>query len=198
MPRLFSAVIAVLTTTACHSGPTPAPALATCPATAPSGARPFDSTQALALAGTYELVMLATSRGLAGAADSGRIVLAPTDTLRRYYRHGLAGWIRRGERPLAGTYDPADHRFQPVEAEVEGATLYVGCRDCNDASPWVHRIQVVAPWGFWGHWEDFQTGIGRLYDTLHRPLPNPSGYYCAWRVTESSAGRSVGLPKRGA
>jgi hypothetical protein len=69
-----------------------------------------------------------------------------------------------------------------AEAQIDGSLLYLGCRDCMDASPMVLRIIEVDERGFFGSWRDYQTGIGRLFDErTGEPLPDPAGYFCAWR-----------------
>jgi len=40
---------------------------------------------------------------------------------------------------------------------VDDAVLYLGCRDCTDASPNVLEITRVSGAGSWGSWRNFQT-----------------------------------------
>ncbi len=86
-----------------------------------------------------------------------------------------------GDRSAVG--DTVSHR-EPVE--VDAGRLYMGCRDCADASPDVGRITLVGPSGFQGVWGNAQTGIGRAIDDRGRELPNPQGYFCAIRDSSSN------------
>jgi hypothetical protein len=66
-------------------------------------------------------------------------------------------------------------------AEWDAGTLYLGCRDCTDASPDRLHIDAVSDRGFWGTWVNDQSGIARLMDDEGKPAPNPAGYFCAVR-----------------
>jgi hypothetical protein len=75
-----------------------------CHAPASSSAlAPFPPARALALAGNYELTIVADSGPRPGHSARGSISIAPNDTLHRYYVNALGlGWRRRGDRPLIG------------------------------------------------------------------------------------------------
>jgi hypothetical protein len=67
---------------------------------------PFAPARAIALAGAYELTLVADSGPRVGHAAHGLISLVPNDTLHRYYINPLSqGWRRRGDRPLIGWGD---------------------------------------------------------------------------------------------
>jgi hypothetical protein len=160
-----------------------------CAARPPASSRSFQASMATELFGTYELNTVHTSQGGASYTIAGRLVLMPPDTLRRYYRPRLQSWVRTGDRPVAGVYIPADSGYPDDIVEVEGEVLYVGCRMCMDASPNHYQITWVLDSAFGGTWENFQTGIWRVYDSASgRELPNPAGYFCARRLSSDSAG----------
>jgi hypothetical protein len=67
---------------------------------------PFAPVRALALAGAYDLTLVADSGPRVGQVARGRIALVRNDTLHRYYINPLGqGWRRRGDRPLIGWGD---------------------------------------------------------------------------------------------
>jgi hypothetical protein len=66
-------------------------------------------------------------------------------------------------------------------AEVDDGVLYLGCRDCADASPDVLQVRRVSAAGFWGPWRNFQSGIGIAVDASGARLPDPVGLFCAIR-----------------
>jgi hypothetical protein len=64
---------------------------------------PFAPARALALAGDYELTIVADTGERAGHVARGTITLVANDTLHRFYINPLKqGWRRRGDRPLIG------------------------------------------------------------------------------------------------
>ena len=159
---------------------------ADCAAKPPADALPFDSTRSTALVGTFRLVQVITSWSTDSAelsATRSWLSLAPTDSAQR----ATAGDRRLGRLPrrnlqLIGSWRAAvdTHTYQP--AELDAGVLYVGCRDCTDASPDYLHIAAVGPRGFWGTWQNLQTGIGQAIDgRTHKFLPDPGGFFCAWR-----------------
>jgi hypothetical protein len=169
--------------TACHAQTVPWPV--GCPPTAPSGARIIASDSVAQLAGTYDLVMVGLSRGAPAWITRGRFNLSVADTLYRYWVWTIRGSIRRGDRPLVGKvafFDSAGAPGPPEPADVEDGVLYLGCRQCTDASPLELRLIAETPVWIWGLWEDEQTGIGRLIDASGNWAPNPAGYFCARRL----------------
>jgi hypothetical protein len=73
-------------------------------------------------------------------------------------------------------------QYPAERAEWDAGTLYLGCRDCLDASPDHLRIESIVSTGFVGTWVNNQTGIARVVDDKGKTLPNPAGYLCAVRV----------------
>jgi hypothetical protein len=166
---------------ACH-GPDPATA-ESCAARPPAGSRRFHASIAHELIGTYQLIALYTSSPGTPYRVTGRLVLGAADSLLRYYRPRLGGgWVRTGDRPVAGVYMPTDSQYPQDSVEVEGEVLYIGCRLCFDASPDHYRIEWVVDSAFGGTWENLQSGIDRAYDSAGHELPNPGGFFCARRL----------------
>ena len=130
--------------------------------------------------------MVATSYGTTRRGFRARLLLAPPDTLRRYYPERYRHRDLLLGQQVAGVWTGQnDSTTYQDDVSVDGHNFYLGCRVCLDASPVRFGIERVAATGFWGHWEDPQTGISRVYDTAGRELPNPAGIYCAVRVSDS-------------
>jgi hypothetical protein len=174
-----------------------APSPEECPdeiATAPE----FDGRSAFRLPGRYQVTMVSTSYGTTRRRSFANVLLGPPDTLRRYFPERLhdpralwgqqiAGvWTQQGE---SGVYEDL--------VTFENDMLYLGCRMCLDASPTYFSIEHMAATGFWGHWEDRQTGLYQVYDTAGRALPNPAGIYCAVRVSGSRRSATNAAPSAG-
>jgi len=156
-----------------------------CPPTAPAGAHAVDSDSVTHLAGGYDLVLVGLSAGAPARVTRFRVNLTVADTLYRYWIPTIRGSIRKGDRPLAGTVafiDSAGVPQRPDPADVEDGVLYLGCRQCTDASPLQLHLIAETPAWLWGLWEDKQTGIGRLIDASRNWAPNPAGYFCAQRL----------------
>jgi hypothetical protein len=92
-------------------------------------------------------------------------------------RRSLGHSPRRDLR-LVGTWRSSDDR-RADSAEWDAGTLYLGCRDCLDASPDQLRIEALSAGEFRGSWVNDQTGIGRRFDSTGKALPDPAGYFCA-------------------
>jgi hypothetical protein len=136
------------------------------------------------LAGTFRLVLISASKQRStdksppveatltlSLVDSAERAIAATRRL---------GYRQRVDLQLVGTSRwMAANVTEP--AEVDAATLLIGCRDCTDASPAVMGIRGVTPRGFFGTWHDYQTGIGRVIGSDGKPGADPQGYYCATR-----------------
>ena len=149
----------------------------------PAEAKPYDTLQPETLAGDFRLMQVMTSWETASSDTSEvSIRLATTEEKAEAKREGLGFFPRDithvGLLTWSSEYDPF-----PVEAD--GATLYLGCRGCLDGSPNVLYVAAIADEGFWGLWRDYQTGIGRHFDTLNNPLPDPAGYFCAQRIRDA-------------
>jgi hypothetical protein len=183
MRRARLAIIVVLS--ACASRRTTATrALASCQkVTSRSTESRFRSSAALA--GTFRLVLVRTSEPVDHSDNVFRAsthVLTLADSAQRAASRvrGL-GHAPRADLRLLGEWRNSPSE-RATEAEIDGSLLYLGCRDCMDASPTVLRIIEVDERGFFGTWRNYQTGIGRLLDkSTGDPLPDPAGYFCAWR-----------------
>jgi hypothetical protein len=138
-----------------HPGPVPEE----CPQ-ALASAQPFDVDRIELLAGNYELRMVATSYGTTRQVIPARLVLAVPDTLRHYFPDHFRGQHALLGQRLAGilTYWNAGTSSAIEEVFLGSGVLYVGCRICLDVSPDRLQIERVGPIGFWGHWENPQTG----------------------------------------
>lgn len=153
-----------------------------CPAEITSASE-FDGRSALRLPGRYQVTMVPTSYGTTRRRSLARLLLGPPDTLRRYYPERLHDPRVLWGQQIAGVWtEQLESRVYEELVTFENDMLYLGCRVCLDASPIYFSIEHMAATGFWGHWEDRQTGLYRIYDTAGRPLPNPAGIYCAVRV----------------
>ena len=149
-----------------------------------------------ALAGTYELVLVATSPAERGRSARGRLTLWPTDTLQRYYTRalGVGEYRRWGDKPLYGS---ADIELARVGASTEGelrsadpewpgvivhrsGDVWLGFAAVLDGSTTALRITDVTSDSLWGTWEASYGYIVRVRDG--REVPNPAGYFCAFRV----------------
>src|SRR5687767_5525067 len=164
---------------------TPQGAQASCPTVpAPSGT-PFADSLAGELRGTFRLTMVTTTYpGTGPIIDSSLILtLGEVDSARRAQAtERRMGFVPRKRLLLEGSVvsNSGDARAQP--AEIDDGILYLGCRDCMDASPAVLQVQVISEAGFWGSWRDYQTGIGYVVDREGRRAPDPAGPFCAIRV----------------
>ena len=85
---------------------------------------------------------------------------------------------------MIGTRDWLQDGYVDV-VELDGASLYVGCRDCTDASPDVLWLHSVSATGFRGAWVNPQSGIVRATRKDGSLAPNPGGHFCAVRVKET-------------
>jgi hypothetical protein len=137
------------------------------------------------LVGVFRLVLVLAStpqaRGESSASFSTLDLMLVDSAQRAESRLRSLGHAPRRELRLVGAQrDSANERKASVE--VDGPLLYIGCRDCMDASPTVLQIDGADDRGFFGTWHDNQTGIGRLFDErTGKPSPDPAGYFCAWR-----------------
>jgi hypothetical protein len=160
-----------------------------CEARAPRRATPYDSSRAEALAGEYDLVLVATAPGH-GRRASGRLELLPTDSVRRRTAAPLSGTgprVRGLDRPLWGSaalsgdslfYFPPLARRDPDNPAAVFITdgrllLLTGPATAGHAEL---RVTRVTAGGFWGRWQ------ARSYLTI---VPVASdvweGYFCATR-----------------
>lgn len=177
----MKALVILIATTACIYRRTPRPPV--CPIAAAAKVVESDTSQARNLAGVFSLRLEASSFKVSRPAASAELALTVLDSAERTQ----ARERRLGHLPRRAPRVGGEVRYMgsetAVPAEVDGVTLYLGCRDCLDASPLVLTIQAVSKDGFWGTWRDYQTGIGEVVDSLTgRPLADPAGRFCAQRA----------------
>jgi hypothetical protein len=159
-----------------------------CEVTPPADAFPMAPERIPLLAGVFRLTLVSTSGptrwwGVSylklRPADSAEVAQSKTRRL---------GYFRRVNLHLIGRQRwPRDSVAHAGPAEMDGGTLYLGCRDCFDASPDFLTATAVAASGFWGTWHNYQTGIGVLVDKHGHRLPDPAGHFCAVRIDSSAA-----------
>lgn len=154
----------------------------------------YDSTRAEVLAGRYDLVLVSDWEELKGKHARGRLVLQPTDTLRRFYVPRLTGgWHRSGNRPLWGwaeidvdavnagsSGNPRSHDPDAPGVLLDSdGSLELGVWRGNDGFSTTLTIERVSSHAFSGRWT---TSLGILYMVRDgRRLPNPNGTFCAVR-----------------
>jgi hypothetical protein len=185
MRALFASLLCLAACASAQSALPPAPA--DCPPDPLADAARASAAHVPLLAGSFRVVEVLTSFG----TDSTELhawrlgltlALADSATV-------ADSRVRRfGHFPRAALQLTGSVRWPGIErsdtAEVDGLTLYLGCRDCLDASPDILTITHAGSQGFWGQWANRQSGVGRAADPRTGEwLPNPAGYFCAWRVT---------------
>lgn len=155
----------------------------------------FDTTHVRDLVGEYDLVLVVTTRGWSRASEHrGELVLWPQDSVHSH--RGALGAFPPGrglERPIAGSFVAAapdtdsswrrmasSDRNHPGVMWIRGR-LRLGDYDGLDGAGEDLVPTHVGPEGFRGRWQS-DLGIVAIIDTAtHRRLPNPSGYFCAYR-----------------
>ncbi len=144
------------------------------------GAFRAEFQQIQSLVGDFTLLQVTTSDG-SGRVSRTRLTLAATDSASRLHAiERSIGHMPRRDLQLVGTWQWSSGR-PPIRIEMDAGTLYLGCRDCTDASPDHLSVTTITPQGFSGTWIDFQTGLGYAVDDEGRRLPDPAGYFCAVR-----------------
>jgi hypothetical protein len=149
-------------------------------------AAPFDTAQLASLAGRSRLVEVITSLPANRAPyiwEEGTLTLSrPTaEQLAASRIRGVGHYTRRDLR-LVGTWLMKGWTRGADGAEVDGDTLYLGCRDCLDGSPDLLQVTGMTHDRIWGTWRDDQTGIARAMDPITKqPLAELAGPFCAIR-----------------
>jgi hypothetical protein len=146
----------------------------------------FDSAQTTHLAGHFHLTVVDTTGST--QADSGTdLVMWLNDSAHRYQYMERGIGIEHGERPFGGTFRRPGRPWIDPQATWEGlryraGTLYLGTTNVLDGGGTTFTISRLGPAGFSGRWTE-DLGIAVITDRqTGRHLPNPAGYYCAWRV----------------
>ena len=144
-----------------------------CTMTPPAGTSRMRPADIAMLTGEFEVTLLTTSGAI--ERPGAPLTLRLADSAERAVAgQRRIGFTQRTALQLTG-------RVENQPAEVDDGVLYLGCRDCTDASPSVLEITRVSRAGFWGTWRDFQTGIGVAVDARGARLPDPAGRFCAIR-----------------
>ena len=171
--------------TAAHDACTPPPSRALVP---------FAPARALALAGEYEITLLADEGPRTGQAAHGSISLHPSDTLRRYYVNPFGqGWRRRGDRPLMGwgqlhgdvglmtagtSLASRDSTWPGIVSSLDslgaGLRFMFGYRLMLDGGFNELTVTAVSPDGFHGRWES----------SMGMTTYQAAGFFCARRRRE--------------
>ena len=138
------------------------------------------------LAGEFRLIQVNDADStMRPHAFQSRLILHIADSTERTRARARQLAFQSSDYQLAGvrrspTVVPSGFDEEP--AELAEAILYLGCRNCNDASPDRLRIHQITASGFVGRWGNGQTGIARIVYSNGKPAPDPSGYFCAKRV----------------
>jgi len=148
----------------------------------PASAAPPTEQQIASLVGRFSLTQVITSFPASEQPSPERTTVElhrPDSVTRAATARRLIG--RPKNLQLVGTLGDKGHSLAGA-VKVDAGTLFIGCRDCNDASPDHLKISAISDRGFWGTWVDYQTGIGRVFGKDGKPLPDPAGYFCALRI----------------
>jgi hypothetical protein len=149
----------------------------------PANATPVSAERVSTLTGRFRLTLVTTS--FTSPRSSSELTLRTPDSVARAGATVRAlGHQPRRDLRLVGEWHWSA-KYPAERAEWDSGTLYLGCRDCLDASPDHLRIESIDPAGFAGTWADYQTGIAHVVDDKGKPLPDPAGYFCAVRVDGS-------------
>lgn len=169
---------------ACQPG-APAPVPERCGPQVPAGAQHPLTARARTLAGEYQLIQVRTQPD-AGAVATGRLHLAPPDSLARAGAVGgaardLVGWLdaTQGDstwRPGAGSRDP-----RHPGAVLTGNHLRLG-QPAVDSPVEQLEITAVSEDGFWGWWKAEPGWEVAIETGTNRVVPDPAGYFCALRA----------------
>jgi hypothetical protein len=150
--------------------------------TAPAGPplASLDSASRSLLAGTFRLVQVGSPEGRKlPRISSLQLHLADSSERANAGAKRLGNRSRNlemaGKRTIlsSGTSDPA---------ELDGIVLYVGCRECSDASPEALTLFAVTETGFSGRWLNPYSGIEVVLRANSRNVLTSPGHFCATRV----------------
>lgn len=179
------ALTGLLVLAACQRTASPAPGPARCgPAVPRTAMHPIALHPAL-LAGYYELIQV-QSQPISGVVTSGRLHLAPQDSVSKAGAVGgavrdLIGWLdfTGGDpawRAAVSSHDPA----RPG-AVLTGQHLRLGQASPPDGMVHLLTITAVSAEGFWGWWKADRGVAVSTEPGTDRVLPDPAGYFCALR-----------------
>jgi hypothetical protein len=142
------------------------------------------------LPGNYTITTIATSKGIDHSPEETRLTLTRADTLGRFYEVNIRGHRRTGSPVLVGQHTPSpeDGAAAPESVVVQQNSaktemIFGFCTLCFDAQWVYYTITEIRPNGFAGRWVDPQTGLEKISDRQGREIPNPEGYFCAYRTS---------------
>src|SRR5687768_2964384 len=139
-----------------------------CPRPVEGSAARLDRADLSALAGSFRLVMVTTSYSTDSrkwwVTRTGLALELADSTRKAESKARRIGYMRRADLQMVGHWDWANGKHPREVAELDGRILFLGCRDCNDASPDILIITSVSRRGFSGFWRNYQTGIGVAVD----------------------------------
>ena len=109
-----------------------------------------------------------------------RLLIRPNSATRARARaRGLGHYPRLDLQQVGTVTIPACAR--PDTAEIDAGVVYLGCRDCTDASPDMLRIAQMTAAGFRGSWRHDETGIAVVVEPF---LPS-AAFTDVWPVMEA-------------
>lgn len=166
-----------------------------CPASFLQHAAAFDTANAAALAGAYELSLIGDNVSSRGYHAQGRLLLWVRDSVRR--SQGMWGRLTQGrERLLGAAFErmPKDTSAQwrrmasrdlnHPGGVYAGGTLRLGDCDGIVVTGDDLHIERADSTGFRGRWVS-DLGIAVILDGRGGTMPNPSGTFCARRIADS-------------
>lgn len=183
MTPLVRLIALTLAAAGCARASVPSLAAPDCDA-ATAGPLRLDTALVATMPGEYRVVQVTTSYpdGVYRRNETGLTLRLPDSTERRRATVRVFGHVPRFNLQLVGTWRPRGDSGRAFPAEVDGGVLFLGCRDCLDASPDVLVIRELTGDGFRGSWRDYQTGLAHVVDERGRMLPDPAGHFCAFRI----------------
>jgi hypothetical protein len=160
-----------------------------CDARVPRHAAPYDSSRAEALAGEYDLTLVATAPSR-GRRASGRLDLVLADSIRRRTATPLSSTgprVRGLDRPLWGSAALAGDTlfyFPPLNRRDPDNPAVVLISDGRRATGGYAELRVsrVTADGFWGRWQAHP--YLKIVPTTESVW---EGYYCATRRVSSQS-----------
>jgi len=164
----------------------------------PSQLPPFDSTQVALLEGPFQITFVDTTASPPREWRTDLVMWANDSAHRYQYMERRIGYPH-GERLFGGTFRAPGSPWTRPGNTWEGilyrpGSLYLGTIGVNDGGGTTLALKWLGPAGFSGRWT-VDLGFAVIFDTnTGRYLPNPAGYYCAWRVAPFPDSPKPGSP----
>jgi hypothetical protein len=174
------AVWILIATTGCARLPGLTKPLDKCNAPKGAALSVIDSASRSLLEGSFRLVQVGSREGR--KQPTVRLLrLHLADSVER----ANARARRPGNKPrnleIAGTSKTVSSG-QLDPAELDGPVLFVGCRECSDASPDALTLFAVGEGGFIGRWLNPSSGIEMVVRQNSRNVLTSPGHFCATRL----------------